>query len=255
MKKVAILSYYNAGNFGDRLGYHLINDILPAHAEVTNLTFRPWTLPAEDEKYDLLIIGIGNSVFGPMFNQSLLSLVEKSEAALGVFGTQYHDSIPRPMLDSLVSRLDHWYTRYEDDVMRYGRGLVNVSHLGDWLIQAFPMVRSILPERLTVGEEIMQELPLDRTIQNIQRYKTVFSTRLHPLLCALTSADVVGYREQREVKGLVSGKFRSMLVDVFGRAYPEEEMWPVDRSQVLAYKSAVEGRALDLRARIHSILR
>jgi hypothetical protein len=29
VKKVAVLSYYNVGNFGDWLGYHLVNDSLP----------------------------------------------------------------------------------------------------------------------------------------------------------------------------------------------------------------------------------
>jgi hypothetical protein len=158
------------------------------------------------------------------------------------------------MLDALVGRLDHWYTRYQDDVFRYGRDLGNVSHLGDWLIRAFPMTRPTTSERLDIGNEILDDLPLDRTIQNIQRHSTVFSTRLHPLLCALTSADKVGYREQREVKGLISGKFRSLLLDVFGRTFPEEELWSVDRSQVLAYKKSVEARVLDLRAHILRIL-
>jgi hypothetical protein len=38
---VAILSFNNVGNFGDRLGYHLVNEILPAQATVTHAHFRP----------------------------------------------------------------------------------------------------------------------------------------------------------------------------------------------------------------------
>jgi tetratricopeptide (TPR) repeat protein len=252
IKRVAILSYYNVGNFGDRLGFHLINDILPAHAEATNLTFKPWA--PSSETYDLLILGMGNSLFGPMVNDSLLSLVDRSRSTIGIFGTQYHEAMPRTMLNSLLGRLDHWYARYEDDILRYGRSLNNASHLGDWLIKAFPMARPVTTERLDIGEEILKELPLDRTIQNIQRHATVFSTRLHPLLCALTSAERVGYREQREMKGLTSGKFRSLLLDVFGRTFPEEELWAVDHAQVLTYKTAIETRVADLRSHIHRIL-
>jgi hypothetical protein len=189
-----------------------------------------------------------------MLNESLLALTDRSKATIGIFGTQYHESTPRPMLDNLLDCLDHWYTRHEEDVFRYGRGRNNVSHLGDWLIHAFPMARPALSEHLVIGDEILQELPLDRTTQMIQRHRTVFSTRLHPLLCALTSAEQVGYREQREVKGLVSGKFRSMLLDIFGRTFPEEELWTVDRSSVLAYKVAVEKRMVGMRTRINRLL-
>src|SRR5690606_25748056 len=59
-RRVAVLSYNNVGNFGDRLGYHLANSILPAHAETTGLNFKPWN--ASEENFDLLILGIGNSL-------------------------------------------------------------------------------------------------------------------------------------------------------------------------------------------------
>lgn len=38
-KKVAILSYSNVGNFGDRLGMHIISYLLPSTVEVENLYF------------------------------------------------------------------------------------------------------------------------------------------------------------------------------------------------------------------------
>ena len=76
---------------------------------------------------------------------------------------------------------------------------------------------------MKIGKEIWQELPLDRVIQQIQKHKLVISERLHPLLCALTSAERVAYQEQRESGSgtAVSGKFRTMLIDVFGRTFPE----------------------------------
>ncbi len=43
-KSVLVLSYNNVGNFGDRLGYHLVNAALPSNTEVTFANFKPWNL-------------------------------------------------------------------------------------------------------------------------------------------------------------------------------------------------------------------
>ena len=251
-KQVAVVSYFNAPNFGDRLGYHLINALLPPHAVVTHLPLKPWR--PEAGAFDLVIVGLGNSLFGSLINRDLLSLVEHSRAAIGIFGTQYHESMPRQMLGDLVSRLDHWYARHGEDVLRYGRGHDNVEHLGDWLVTAFPMARATDPRKLVIEDAALMTYPLDRTIQEIQTYRQVFSPRLHPLLCALTSADTVGYREQSGYGIGSSGKFRGMLIDIFGRTFPEEEMWPVDRAMVAAYKAAVGQRVEDMRRRILRLL-
>jgi hypothetical protein len=247
-KRIAVLSYKNIGNFGDRLGYHLINEVLPPTAQVTHLNFRPWQ-PTE-ETFDLLIVGIGNSIFRGLADEDLVSLIERSKASIGIFGTQYPNAMRRPMLARILDGLTHWYARFEDDIFQYGCGVNKVSHLGDWLITAFPMTHPTRGEHLVIGDEIKDDRPLDRTIQNIQRFKSVFSTRLHPLLCAMTSAEQVGYREQREIDNVPSGKFRSMLIDVFGRTYPEEQLWPVDRHKVAAYKYKVEQNVRGLRDHI-----
>jgi hypothetical protein len=141
-------------------------------------------------------------------------------------------------------------------VQIYGQGRSNVSHLGDWLINAFPMAAATEDRPLTVGRDILNDVPLDRTIQNIQRHKRVFSERLHPLLCALTSAELVAYREQREMKAssVASGKFRSMLFDVFDRTYPENTMWKVERARVVAYKEKVRRNTEALRAHLATLL-
>jgi hypothetical protein len=51
-----------------------------------------------------------------------------------------------------------------------------------------------------------------------------------------------------------SGKFRSLLLDVFGREYPEKTQWRVDRDAVAAYKSRVHANvdvlAADLARRL-----
>lgn len=245
-KRVLVLSYANVGNFGDRLGVSLLHSVLPPHAVVTHANFNPWTVPEGD--FDLLVLGIGNSLFAPLLTEKLLSLLDRIPRKIGIFGTQYRNGFTPTQLHAVIDRLDIWLARYEEDVLLYGRGRSNVKHFGDWLIEAFPLVDASNKQLLTIGNEILQNQPLDRVIQNIQQHQQVMSTRLHPLLCALCSATMVSFREQRESgTNEVSGKFRSMLLDVFGRNFPEEVFWQVDRSAVLAYKTRVSANVNQLR--------
>ncbi|HML06575.1 MAG TPA: methyltransferase domain-containing protein [Xanthobacteraceae bacterium] len=253
--RVAVVSYYDVGNFGDRLGYHIINSLIPAEAEVHHLTFK--TLQEARQSYDLVVLGIGNSIFKELLNDDLLSMVKSGKAAIGIFGTQYRELTSRPAMNRLLDRLDTWFARYEEDVLQFGRGRSNVVHLGDWLISQFPMVKAFDDAPLQIGDEVLLELSLDRTIQKIQRHKNVFSTRLHPLLCALTSAELVAYAEQPrpDMPNVVSGKFRSMLIDIFGRTFPEKKFFIVDREAVKRYKSKVQANVALVGQRIETILR
>jgi hypothetical protein len=252
---VAVVSYYDVGNFGDRLGYHMINSLLPPHADVHHLSFR--ALGAARERYDLVILGMGNSVFHRVLNEETLGVLGRGKAAIGIFGTQYRELIQRPLLDRMIDRLDTWFARHEDDILCYGRGRANVVHLGDWLIDQFPMGRATEDNLLEIGENLWDELPLDRIIQQIQRHKNVFSARLHPLLCALTAAELAAYTEQREAGSplVVAGKFRSMLVDIFGRTFPERKFFEVDRVAVQRYKARVHANVARMGERIDTILR
>jgi hypothetical protein len=252
---VAVISYNDVGNFGDRLGYHMINSVLPGAATVHHLTFQ--TLAQARDSYDLVVLGIGNSIYNPLLTDELLNVVARGKAAVGIFGTQYREVMPRPQFDRLLDRLDTWFARYEDDVQLYGRGRSNVRHLGDWLIDQFPMSVPTDDGELQIGDEIWMELPLDRTIQRIQQSRKVFSSRLHPLLCALTSAELVAYAEQPAEAGstLMSGKFRSMLIDIFGRTYPENAFFAVDRDAVARYKTRVHRNVAGLGTQLEAILR
>ena len=253
---VAVISYYDVGNFGDRLGYHIINSLIPAEADVHHLTFK--TLHQARRSYDLVVVGIGNSIFKELLNDDLLQVIKSGKAAIGIFGTQYRELISRPSLDRLIDRLDTWFARFEEDMLHFGRRRSNVVHLGDWLISQFPMAKPVLDDPLHVEAEMQYaELPLDRTIQLIQRHKNVYSTRLHPLLCALTSAELVAYAEQPfpDAPGIVAGKFRSMLIDIFGRSFPEKKFFIVDREAVKRYKSRVHGNVALVGQRIEAILR
>lgn len=236
---VAVISGSDTPSFGDRLGYHMINALLPGDADIHHLTFN--TLAQAKESYDLVVVGLGNSLFRPLLDDNLLDVVSRGKAAVGLFGTQYRELIPRPAMDRLIGRLDTWFARHEDDVLLYGRGRNNVVHLGDWLIDQFPMNKATLDEPLQIDDEAADELALDRTIQAIQQHRQVYSTQLAPLLCALTSAEMAAFAERpaSDTPGIVSGKFRSMLIDIFGRSYAEKKFFLVDRDAVLRYKVRV----------------
>ena len=253
LKKVGILSYSNVGNFGDRLGTHVIHGLLPAHAVVKPIFFKPFTLP--EEELDLLILGIGNSLFKPLMTPQLTALLKRSKHAIGVFGTQYRQQIDPVAMRAIIESLDHWHARYAEDALLYGQGLNHVSHLGDCLVSQFPLTTPALHETLRIGDEVWEERGLDRTISHIQQYKKVHSTRLHPLLCALTSAEEVAYVEQRE-SGTheISGKFGAMLYDVFGRRFPEGQWWSVEQAAVQRYKHQVQMNLLALQEQIQRLL-
>jgi hypothetical protein len=253
IRRVHVLSYNSVGNFGDRLGFHVLNEVLPPNAEVSWGTLRP--LEPVPEGVDLLVVGIGNSLFGDLI-EPLIEPAARARAAIGIFGTQYRKTLPAARLGALLDRLTHWYARSEEDLLLYGRARPNASHLGDWLINAFPLASGADDRILHVGQEIWKDLPLDRTIQQIQRHRKVFSERVHPLLCALTSAEEVGYREQRESgdPAIASGKFRSLLMDVLGETYPEGALWRVDRDRVAAYKARVRRNTESARARVAALL-
>ena len=252
---VAVISDSGTGTFGSRLGCRMINALLPGEADVHHMGFGE--LHQARAKYDLVVLGTGDSLFQPLLGDDVLDIVSRGKAAIGIFGTQYRELIPRPALDRLIERLDTWFARSQDDVLMYGRGRSNVVHLGDWLIDQFPMNTASLDEPLQVFDEIRPEHALDRAIQVIQCHKNVYSTRLHPLLCALTSAETAAYADapSQQMPGIGSGIFRSMLIDIFGRSYPEKQFFMVDRDAVRRYKARVHRNVAGVAERIDSILR
>lgn len=248
---IVVLSYNNVGNFGDRLGFHLLNGVLPAHAWVTYAHFVPWDVP--ERQFDLLILGIGNSLFGPLLTKNLITLLERVPTSIGIFGTQYRKSIDRERITMVIDRLNMWYARYEEDVRFFGGNCKNVTHFGDWLINAFPMTYPTTDKTLRIDNKIWRDLPLDRIIQWIQKHRRVFSKRLHPLLCALTSAEQVAYSDQWH-KNEPSGKFRSMLLDIFGKHFPKKEMFEVDKQAVIDYKKKVRNNIIKLQCDLTKML-
>jgi hypothetical protein len=252
---VAVISDGDVGTFGGRLGCQMINALLPGEADVHHLSFG--TLNEARDKYDLVVLGTGGGMFQPLLGDDVLDIISRGKAAIGIFGTQYRELIPRVGLERLIERLDTWFARYEDDVLMYGRGRGNVVHLGDWLIDQFPMNTSTLDEPLQIVDETRPDHALDWAIQVIQCHRQVYSARLHPLLCALTAAELVAYAEQpsEQMPGIVAGEFRSMLIDIFGRSYPEKQFFMVDRDAVRRYKARVHRNVARVAERIDAILR
>ena len=258
--KVLVLSYFNTPNFGDRLGYHVVNGLMPATAIVTHATLNPWTLG--DEHYDLVIIGIGNSLNAPAIRRpELQRLIERTPHSLGIFGTQYPHQY-REMMDPalfgvLIDKLTTWWARYEDDIAAFGGSRANVRHLGDWLTSAFSLATPTKERNLVIPADFMERnLPLDRVIQQIQEYRQVTTARIHPMLCAFSSADEVRYQEQRETadKTKISGKFAAQLRDIFGRSFEEDVFFKVDREAVIRYKLKVEANMAALKTQIAGLL-
>jgi hypothetical protein len=252
---VAVISCGGDGQFGERLGRQMIDALLPGEAEVHHMNLA--TLGEAHESYDLAVIGVGSGMFQPLLGDELIGIAQRAKASIGIFGTQYRELIPRIALDRLLDRLDIWFARNEDDLLMYGRGRANAVHLGDWLIDAFPLSRPSDDEPLQVTEEIRDNHALDRAIQTIQRYRSVYSARLHPFLCALTSAEMVAYSDapNERMPGATSGEFRSLLIDIFGRSYLEREFFMVDRDAVMRYKARVHRNVAQVKERIDGLLR
>ncbi|HZQ14757.1 MAG TPA: methyltransferase domain-containing protein [Pseudolabrys sp.] len=240
--------------FGGRLARHMLNALLPGEADIHYLNFR--TLDEARDRYDLVVVGDGGSLPPAAVGDGLMDLLARGRASIGLFGTQYRELMPRAGIERLIGRLDCWFARHQDDILMYGRGRKNVRHLGDWLIEAFPLATSSDADQLRVGEELDGE-PAGRAIAAIQRHKAVFATRPHALLCALTAAEMAAYADEPspDAPGIASGTFRSMLIDIFGRSYPERDFFLVDREAVARYKAAVHRNVAALRERIEATLR
>jgi hypothetical protein len=251
---VVVVSGDDAETFGGRLRRQMVNALLPGEAEIHHLSVA--RLHEARAPYDLLVLGAGGGFFPPLLDGALFELMGRCKATIGIFGTQYRELIPRPSLERLIERLDVWYARYEDDALMFGCGRGNVVHLGDWLIDRFPLARASEDEPLQIGAS-EEELVLDRAIETIQRHRWVYSEQLAALLCALTSAECAAFAEPPSARmaGAASGSFRSMLIDVFGRTYPERQFFLVDRDAVARYKARVRRNVTEAGERIEAILR
>lgn len=245
---VAVLT--GSMTFGERLGRNMISTLLPGEADVHYVDLGD--LGTARDAYDLVILGAGQGLFHSLCDPEVLDVLKRGRNAIGIFGTQQRELLPRVAVDHLLDHLDIWFARTRDDVMLYGRGRDNVTYLGDWLIEQFPLGHGRDGELLTLNDDSLRDLPLDRSIVGIQRHNAVFARALAPFLCALNSADTVGYADEL---GVPSGEFRSLLIDIFGRSFPDNDFFQVDRDAVLRYRARVHRNVGLMRARIDAMLR
>lgn len=251
---VAVISGDDSNDLAARLGRQLINAVLPGECRAHYLT--PGMLDQAQQNYDLVIVGAGSGPFPPALGDALLDVISRAKAAVGIFGTLGRELIARPAFDRVLDRLDTWFARYEDDVLMFGRGRGNVIHVGDWLIDQFPLARATNDEPLVINGDLGPEFALDRAINTIQQHRQVYSTVPAALLCALTSADLAAYAEiPVQQPDLAVGQFRSMLIDIFGRTWPQQKFFLVDRDAVIRYKTRVHQNVSKIGARIGAILR
>ena len=244
--KILILSYNNCANFGDRLGLDLLIRALPPEAEIRISPLPPfWKEP--EGSFDLVIVGTGHSVFHRTIDKQLIDFLGKQKSVVGIFGLQYHEMLSCESLVEFFSVINCWFSRSEYDIAfleRFSSLPRFFAHLGDWLINAFPIVSWIDERTCNIPADFIDSTrDIQMTIQQIQRYRRVSSARLHPVLCALASAEEVRYQEQAEMGSkCVSGKFRSMFLDVFGKSPEPGEWFSVDRRIVQSYKLSVYSR-------------
>jgi hypothetical protein len=252
-RRVAVIS--GGDEFGERVGRHIIGQLLPGEAHVEHITFD--ALDAVRGEFDLVIVGVGGGLIPPQMNEALFDVVSRGRSAIGIFGTQYRELIPRAVMERLLDRLDCWYARHEADVLMYGRGREDNVHLGDWLIDAFPLTQASDDEPLLIGANVGAGSDLAETIAYIQRHKRVFSTQGAALICALTSAETAAYSESPNgrLPGIESGEFRGLLIDIFGRTYPDKDFFLIDRDAVMRYRSSVHDKVVAMRERIATLLR
>jgi hypothetical protein len=251
---VAVISGDESDDLGARLGRQMVSAILPGECMVDHLA--PGTLDRARRDYDLVILGVGTGLFPPLLDDRALDVLSGARAAIGIFGTQGRELIPRPAFDRVLDRLDTWFARYEDDVLIYGRGRGNAVHTGDTLIDQFPLARAANDEPLVINGDLGPEFALDRAISTIQQHRQVYSTVPAALLCALTSADLAAHAEVPvQQPDLSAGQFRSMLIDIFGRTFPQQKFFLVDRDAVIRYKMRVHRNVAKIGARVGAILR
>lgn len=252
-RRVAVIAGSDAQGFGNRLGRALLQSLLPGEAEIDYLNLA--TLGHARAEYDLVVLGTGGSLTRPLVDDRVLDVIGRAKAAIGIFGTRHRALLPPAALERLIERLDTWYARYQDDVLIYGRGRGNVVHLGDWTIDCFPLAAGRVDEPLRITGSSPSDGALDHRIAHIQRHRRVYSEQLHPLLCALTAAETAAYSDQpAATPGAAPGEFRSMLIDIFGRSYPEKDYFLVDRDAVARYKARVHNNVAALRRRIETLL-
>ena len=118
-KKIAIISYGNCANLGDRIGQSIILRMIPYDCYVDFLNLPPfWSDKYNNNYYDLVIIGTGHSIFHKTLNNNKFDkFLENQKKIIGVFGLQYHDLLDKKKFDDFTEKFTHIFVRNKKDLI------------------------------------------------------------------------------------------------------------------------------------------
>ncbi|WP_439817005.1 hypothetical protein [Zavarzinia sp. CC-PAN008] len=212
----------------------LLPRILPPMAEVVAMTVGE---AAPEGPFDLVVLGNGGGIYQQHLNDAVLDLAQAGRRAVGLFGVDFRDAVDPGRVGALLDRLDLWLARSGEDALVYGHGRSNVATLGEWLVDLMPLRAAPDEQLFSIDAAVMARTPPHELEATLTRHRMVMARTPAALALALPSAHYVAYAEDRALGSRVfSGAYRSLLMDVFGRNYPENQLFEVDRSAVAAYK-------------------
>lgn len=247
-RRVLVLCPESADTFGGSLRRQLLAELLPAAAQVHWSTLdAAWQPPPGP--WDLALLGTGGTMSAGHLSDALLAFASTAPT-LGLFGTAWREAIPRDRLTALLQRLGAWFAASREDLDVFGRGVPRCVHFGNWLFNAFPLSLGQAADRLALDDPTRGEFAVGSfsdPVARIQRQRQLSTGDVDIFTCALTSASEVGYCEVRDPDTWQpSGRFRSVLMDVFGECPPEGRLFSPHRDAVVAYKERMQARARDL---------
>ena len=256
-KKIAIISYGNCANLGDRIGQSIILRMIPYDCSVDFLYLPPfWNNKYENNIYDLVIIGTGHSVFFKTLNdKNFIKFLDKQKNTIGVFGLQYHDLLDKSIFNDFTKKFTHIFVRNEKDLIYFNDKNI-ISHSGDILTTYFPLTNWTIDSKINIKPGIVDNLQDGLSIvKKIQSYRVVESFRLHPLLAGLQSCDEFIFHEQTEMGNKIkSNKFSNMLYDIFKEDFKPGVQYKVDKDLVLKYRKFVFDNLLIIQDKIKEFL-
>ena len=256
-KKIAIISYGNCANLGDRIGQSILLGMIPYDCSVDFLYLPPfWNKQHNNNIYDLVIIGTGHSVFFKTLNDSnFIKFLDNQNNIIGVFGLQYHDLLDKNVFNNFTKKFAHIFVRNKKDLTYFNNKNI-ISHSGDILTSYFPLTNWTIDSKINIKPGIIDNLQDGLSIvKKIQSYRVVESTRLHPLLAGLQSCDEFIFHEQTEMgNDIKSNKFNNMLYDIFNKDFEPGVQYRVDKDLVLKYRKFVFDKLLIIEDKIKEFL-
>ena len=256
-KKVAIISYGNCANLGDRIGQSIILGMIPFDCSVDFLYLPPfWNNEFKNNDYDLVIIGTGHSVFFKTLNDNnFIEFLNNQKNIIGIFGLQYHDLLDKNIFNDFTNKFSHIFVRNKKDLIFFNNPEI-ISHSGDILTSYFPLTMWTKDEKIKINPGIIDNLQDGLSIvKKIQSYRIIESTRLHPLLAGLQSCDEFIFHEQSEMgNGIKSNKFNNMLYDIFNKDFEPGIKYKVDKNLILKYRKFVFDNLLKIEEKIKEYL-